>query len=139
LFDISEHEDKYPCELSGGQRQRVAIAREVVNKPEILFMDEAFSALDVQTRYKLEEEILKLWKSVGITVVLVTHMVDQALFLSDRVMVLSEGKIKKTVDIPFPRPRNMDAPAFRSLVREVERLIKPMEEVEVFAKELKEI
>lgn len=105
--------DCLPRQLSGGMAQRCAIARALVTRPRILLMDEPFSALDAFTRMHLQEVTLNLWRQVGTTLLLVTHDIDEALYLSDRVIVMSErpGRIKAevTIDQPRPRPRSSSA------------------------------
>ena len=137
LLGMLEHRDKYPIQLSGGMQQRVAIARVLVNKPDILMMDEAFSALDVQTKRKLEEQILQIQKELGITVILVTHLVEQALALSDRSIVLNKGKMERIITLDGEKkPRDIDAPKFRELLRDTEALIKTTPKLEVFVQDL---
>lgn len=99
--------DAYPHTLSGGMQQRVALARALANKPSILLMDEPFGALDAQTRIVMQEHLLKLWAQIGTTIVFVTHDVDEAIFLADRVLIMSAGpgRIKRDLGIPLPRPR----------------------------------
>ena len=136
LMGMIEHRDKYPIQLSGGMQQRCAIARVIVNRPEILMLDEAFSALDVQTRRKLEEQILQIQKELGITVILVTHLVEQALAISDRAIILNKGKVEKVLTLEDKKPRDIDAPRFRELLRETEAMIKTTPKLEVFVKDL---
>jgi len=99
----------YPHQLSGGMRQRVSIARAFANDPEILLMDEPFSALDAQNKLLLQEELLRIWEEHKKTVVFITHSVDEAVFLGDRIMVMTAqpGKVKTFVSVPLPRPRNL--------------------------------
>ncbi|VCU68487.1 Aliphatic sulfonates import ATP-binding protein SsuB [Pigmentiphaga humi] len=99
----------YPTQLSGGMRQRVSVARAFANRPEVLLMDEPFGALDEQTRLVLQDEILRLWSVHRRTVIFVTHSLDEAIALSDRVVVLSArpGRIREIVPIDIPRPRNV--------------------------------
>ncbi|MEW6722111.1 MAG: ABC transporter ATP-binding protein [Candidatus Micrarchaeota archaeon] len=136
LMGILEHRDKFPVQLSGGMQQRVAIARVLVNKPEVLMLDEAFSALDVQTRRKLEEQLLQIQAELGITVILVTHLVEQALALSDRAVIVNRGKLEKVISLNGKKPRDIDAPEFRELLRETEALIKPTPKLDIFVKDL---
>ena len=100
--------DAYPHTLSGGMQQRVALARALANKPRVLLMDEPFGALDAQTRIFMQEHLLKLWAQIGTTVVFVTHDVDEAIFLADRVLIMSAspGRIKCDLKISLPRPRS---------------------------------
>ncbi|MGC9058185.1 MAG: ABC transporter ATP-binding protein [Candidatus Micrarchaeia archaeon] len=140
LLGVGNSKDKYPIELSGGMQQRVAIAREIVNKPKILMLDEGFSALDVTVRRQTERYLLDFQRRFGMTIILVTHMVDQALSLSNRVIVLSDGGIKKIIRLAAGRrPRNIDKPSFRRLLHETEVLLKPTSHMDVFVKDLKSI
>ena len=97
--------DKYPAELSGGQVQRVALARALVRNPEVLLMDEPFGALDLFTREKMQTWLLDIWEKQKQAIVFVTHSIEEAIFLADRVIVLAEGSIAATFQIPFGRPR----------------------------------
>lgn len=99
--------DAYPHTLSGGMQQRVALARALANKPSVLLMDEPFGALDAQTRIVMQEHLVKLWAQIKTTIVFVTHDVDEAIFLADRVLIMSAGpgRIKRDLEIPLPRPR----------------------------------
>jgi NitT/TauT family transport system ATP-binding protein len=99
----------YPHQLSGGMRQRVSIARAFANDPEILLMDEPFSALDAQNKLLLQEELLRIWEEHKKTVVFITHSVDEAVFLGDRIMVMTAqpGNVKAFVPVPLARPRNI--------------------------------
>jgi NitT/TauT family transport system ATP-binding protein len=111
LVSLSEFADAHPHELSGGMKQRAAIARALVNEPEILLMDEPFGALDAQTRMQMQEELMRICAKEQRTVVFVTHGVDEAVFLADRVVVLtpSPGRIEEIVEIDIPRPRDRTA------------------------------
>lgn len=107
LVDLWGQENKYPHELSGGMQQRVGIARALALNPDILLMDEPFSALDEFTRQRLHEDLLWIWRSTGKTIVFVTHNISEAVFLSDRICVLSANpaRINAIIDVPLPRPR----------------------------------
>jgi NitT/TauT family transport system ATP-binding protein len=115
----------YPHQLSGGMRQRVSIARAFANDPEILLMDEPFSALDAQNKLLLQEELLRIWEEHKKTVVFITHSVDEAVLLGDRIMVMTAqpGKVKSFVDVPLARPRNLmelqKAPKYGELVHQI--------------------
>jgi NitT/TauT family transport system ATP-binding protein len=120
----------YPAQLSEGMRQRVAIVRAFAMNPELLLMDEPFGALDEQTRILLQDELLRLWESTGKTVVFVTHSIDEALILADRVIVLSArpGTLKADIRVPFARPRTVETarsdPDFNELFLHVWSLLR---------------
>lgn len=107
LVGLDGFEDSYPQELSGGMQQRVGLARALAIDPEILLMDEPFGALDAQTREVMQTELLKIWSQQQKTSVFVTHDIEEAIFLSDRVIVLTPrpGRVNRIVDVPFDRPR----------------------------------
>lgn len=124
LVGLTDFADHYPNQLSGGMQQRVGIARALALQPEILLMDEPFSALDEFTREKLHMDLLKIWRKTNKTIIFVTHNIQEAVFLSDRVCVLSPhpGRLSAVVDIDLPRPREMDiknTPEFTALVAKV--------------------
>lgn len=111
LVELSEFEDKYPWQLSGGMQQRVSIARALSFEPQILLMDEPFGALDEMTRERMNNELLRIWKTIeGMTVIFVTHSIAEAVYLSTKVVVLSPrpGRLSEIIDIPLPQPRSSE-------------------------------
>ena len=127
---LSGFEDKYPHQMSGGMKQRAAIARALAPDPDILLMDEPFGALDAQTRVLLQEEIARISSESGKTVIFVTHGIDEAVFLADRVVVMSPrpGRVREEVLVPLPRPRTAEMrsdPWFVSTVNELWETLKP--------------
>ncbi|MEF9839407.1 MAG: ABC transporter ATP-binding protein [Lachnospiraceae bacterium] len=110
LAGLTEYRNAYPAEISGGVMQRIGVIRALVHKPEILLMDEPFGALDAMTREKLDMEILDLWKKMGTTVIFITHNVEEAVLLSDRVYVMgtNPGRIVKEITLELERPRRLE-------------------------------
>ncbi|WP_184679150.1 ABC transporter ATP-binding protein [Algisphaera agarilytica] len=132
LGDFAEH---YPHQLSGGMKQRVAIARALANKPRVLLMDEPFGALDPQTRCTMQKYLLQIWQNVDVTIIFITHDMDEAIYLADRVMVLGRnpGHLKTMVEVPLPRPRHPDQlvdPLFVQTKKYIDDLIHPPGEEE---------
>lgn len=123
MVNMSEFRDAYPHELSGGMRQRVAIARALANRPDVLLMDEPFGALDAHTRILLQRELLKVWEVTRKTIVLVTHSVDEAVYLADRIVVMTNrpGRIRAVLDVDMPRPRSRAEPQFGQLTDHILR------------------
>ena len=120
LVGLSGFESYYPHQLSGGMQQRVGLARALVRQPEILLMDEPFGALDAQTRTVLQDELLTLWARFKSTVLFITHDLDEAIYLSDRVVIMGRrpGRIKEVLDVNLPRPRtSYDVRAEKEFVR----------------------
>jgi len=112
MVGLTEAMHKKPKQLSGGMRQRVSIARALSIRPEVLILDEPFGALDVMTREELQEELLAIWREHKVTALMITHEIDEALFLADRIVMMSNGpaaNIAEIIDVPFARPRNRKA------------------------------
>jgi NitT/TauT family transport system ATP-binding protein len=132
LVGLEKFTDAYPHQLSGGMRQRVAIARAMANEPRILLMDEPFGALDAQTRAKMQNHLLDIWRNIDITVVFITHDLDEAIHLADRILVLAPhpGRVQELIEVPVPRPRSVaqwTGPEFRATKARLEALINPMQ------------
>ncbi|WP_298614651.1 nitrate ABC transporter ATP-binding protein [uncultured Thermosynechococcus sp.] len=111
MVGLAEAANRYPAQLSGGMKQRVAIARALAIRPEILILDEPFGALDAITKEELQEELLSIWQKHRCTVLMITHDIDEALFLADRLVMMTNGpaaKIGEIMTIPFPRPRDRE-------------------------------
>ena len=125
LVNLTQFRTSYPSELSGGMRQRVAVARALALDPVLLLMDEPFGALDAQTRNMLQQELLDIWEETKKTVVFITHSVDEAVYLSDRIIVLTPrpGRVCRIFEVRLPRPRNRTSVEFAQVRREVLDLI----------------
>lgn len=124
LVGLEGFADAYPHQLSGGMAQRVALARALANHPKVLLLDEPLGALDAFTRMQMQDEILRLWQDRGTTMVLVTHDVDEAIYMSDRIVIMSPrpGRIQEILDVPLGRPRARNHPDFfrlRSKILEI--------------------
>jgi NitT/TauT family transport system ATP-binding protein len=130
VVGLGKFENSYPHQLSGGMKQRVAIARALANQPRILLMDEPFGALDAQTRAQMQAYLLHIWRNVDVTILFITHDLDEAVYLSDRILVLKAhpGRVDEVIEVPVPRPRKTDqflTPEFISTRHHIEELIHP--------------
>jgi len=130
LVGLIDSADVYPHQLSGGMKQRVAIARALANQPRILLMDEPFGALDAQTRAQMQSYLMQIWQQVDITVVFITHDLDEAVYLADRVLVLDRnpGRVNELMEVPVPHPRDPKqflTPEFLAAKARLEELIHP--------------
>ena len=130
LIGLEKFADAYPHQLSGGMKQRVAIARALATRPRILLMDEPFSALDAQSRARMQAYLLEIWRKIDITIVFITHDLDEATLLADRILVLSShpGEVTELIEVPVPRPRRIEqilTPEFRATRARLDALIHP--------------
>ncbi|CAE6720698.1 Vitamin B12 import ATP-binding protein BtuD [Paraburkholderia domus] len=130
LVGLTKFANAYPHQLSGGMKQRVAIARALANRPRILLMDEPFGALDAQTRAKMQTHLLDIWRNIDVTVLFITHDLDEAIFLADRILVLkaNPGEVQELIEVPVPRPRDysqVTSPEFLATRARLEALIHP--------------
>jgi len=125
LVGLDGFERAFPHQLSGGMKQRAAIARSLAVDPDILLMDEPFGSLDAQTRTVLQAELVRIWQEVGSTIIFITHNIQEAILLGDRVLVLSAqpGRVKRTMDNPIPHPRMPETPEFMALWHELYGLL----------------
>ena len=136
LVGLTKFANSYPHQLSGGMKQRVAIARALANQPRILLMDEPFGALDAQTRARMQAYLLEIWKNIDITVLFITHDLDEAIYLADRILVLKAhpGEVQELIEVPVPHPRNPEqflSPEFLATKARLEALIHPPETEDV--------
>jgi NitT/TauT family transport system ATP-binding protein len=130
LVGLGKFANAYPHQLSGGMKQRVAIARALANQPRILLMDEPFGALDAQTRCKMQTHLLEIWKNIDITIVFITHDLEEAIYLADRILVLKAhpGEVQELIEVPVPRPRSsaqFTSPEFIATKARLDELIHP--------------
>jgi NitT/TauT family transport system ATP-binding protein len=125
MLKLTEFKDRYPKDLSGGMRQRVAIARVLALDSPIMLMDEPFGALDALTRRSLQDELLKVWYEYKKTIIFVTHSIEEAIYLADRIVVMSyrPGTVKKDIMVEMPRLRNPTSPEFNALKKELSELV----------------
>ena len=132
LIGLERFADAYPHQLSGGMKQRVAIARALAMRPRILLMDEPFSALDAQSRARMQAYLIEIWRKIDITIVFITHDLDEAVHLADRILVLKAhpGEGEELIEVPVPRPRHPGqslTPEFRATRARLDALIHPAE------------
>ncbi len=130
LVGLAPFKDAYPAQLSGGMKQRTAIARALAPQPRILLLDEPFGALDAQTRAQMQSHLLQIWHNVDVTVLFITHDLDEAVLLADRILVLkaNPGEIQELIEVPVPRPRRPSqdtTPEFLATRRRLDELIHP--------------
>ena len=130
LVGLNKFAEAYPHQLSGGMKQRVAIARALANQPRILLMDEPFGALDAQTRFKMQTNLIDIWRNIDITILFITHDLDEAIYLADRILVLKAhpGEVQELIEVPVPRPRSPEqflSPEFLATKKRLEELIHP--------------
>jgi NitT/TauT family transport system ATP-binding protein len=131
LIGLERFANNYPDQLSGGMKQRVAIARALAAKPRILLMDEPFGALDAQTRAKMQSYLLEIWRNIDITILFITHDLDEAIYLADRILVLkaNPGEVHELIEVPVPRPRKTEqfiTQEFLSTRKRLDDLIHPL-------------
>lgn len=130
LVGLAKFENAYPHQLSGGMKQRVAIARALANQPRILLMDEPFGALDAQTRARMQAYLMEIWQNIDITILFITHDLEEAIYLADRILVLKAhpGEVQEIIEVPVPQPRTPDqflSPEFLATKKRLEELIHP--------------
>ena len=130
LVGLARFKDSYPAQLSGGMKQRTAIARALAPSPRVLLMDEPFGALDAQTRSQMQSHLMEIWRNVDVTILFITHDLDEAVLLADRILVLKAhpGEVQELIEVPVPRPRHADQvtlPEFLATRRRIDELIHP--------------
>jgi len=130
LVGLSKFAKSYPHQLSGGMKQRVAIARALANQPRIMLMDEPFGALDAQTRARMQAYLMEIWQNIDITILFITHDLDEAIYLADRILVLKAhpGEVDELIEVPVPQPRSPGqflSPEFLATKKRLEALIHP--------------
>ncbi|BCN93077.1 ABC transporter [Thiomicrorhabdus immobilis] len=130
LVGLEKFANAYPHQLSGGMKQRVAIIRALANQPKILLMDEPFAALDPQNRLKMQRYLLEIWQNIDITIFFITHDLDEAIYLADRILILeaNPGRVLETLSVPLPRPRKEDtllSPEFLATKAYLEKIVHP--------------
>ena len=134
LVGLSKFSGSYPHQLSGGMKQRVAIARALAPNPRVLLMDEPFGALDAQTRVHMQAHLLEIWRNIDITILFITHDLDEAIFLADRIFVLkaNPGELQEIIEVPVPRPRSLaqvTSVEYLATKRRIDELIHPRVEM----------
>ncbi len=131
-FDLSGFENHYPSQLSGGMKQRVAIARTLIMNPRIVLMDEPFGSLDSQTRNSMQEFLLRIWEKRSDTIIFVTHNVDEAVFLSDQIIILSKrpGRIIKILEVKYSKPRDRTSEECNKIRRDILKILEDRDEKE---------
>lgn len=125
LVGLEKFSESYPHHLSGGMAQRVALARALINHPKILLLDEPLGALDAFTRMRMQDEVLRLWQTRRTTMLFVTHDIDEAIYMSDRIVIMTPcpGRIERVIDVTLPRPRQRSSPEFLKLRGEILELL----------------
>ena len=125
LVGLEEFDSAYPHHLSGGMAQRAALARALINHPKVLLLDEPLGALDAFTRMRMQDEVLRLWEARGTTIVLVTHDIDEAIYMSDRIVIVTSrpGRVERIIPVPLERPRDRNHPEFIRLRGEILELL----------------
>ena len=125
LVGLEQFANAYPHHLSGGMAQRAALARALINHPKVLLLDEPLGALDAFTRMRMQDEVLRLWESRGTTILLVTHDIDEAIYMSDRIVIMTPrpGRIERILDVPLERPRQRNSPEFLQLRGDILELL----------------